>query len=46
MESVRPNRLFYTGHEILGARFSLRARHAASSILGSAGTIYVLRKSV
>ncbi len=43
VESVMPNRLFYTGHSVLDRRLPLPYRHLLSQYLGSACTIYVLR---
>jgi hypothetical protein len=43
VESVRPNRLFYTGHKLLGPRLNLSVRRKLSYLLGSSCVIYCLR---
>jgi SAM-dependent methyltransferase len=43
--SDRPTGLFYTGYTVLGGRMNFHARRRASSVLGSACRIFVLRPS-
>ena len=38
------NRLFYTGNAVMSLRLNLAHRRLLSSILGSSGHIFVLRK--
>jgi SAM-dependent methyltransferase len=42
IESISPNRLFYTGHSLFGARLNVRIRRWLSHVLGSACQVYVL----
>jgi glycosyltransferase involved in cell wall biosynthesis/SAM-dependent methyltransferase len=41
-----PMGLFYTGHMVLGKRWSLRARKRAASVLGSACILYKIKPGV
>lgn len=45
IKAVSTNRLFYTGNVVLGARFPMQMRTAASLFLGSACHIFVLKKA-
>lgn len=44
VERRRPLRLFYTGHELLGARLAVSVRRPASFLLGSSSMLYVVRR--
>lgn len=44
IEQVFPNRLFYTGWAVFGDLLSLQTRQRLSHVLGSACTVYILRK--
>jgi hypothetical protein len=43
---VEPMRLFYTGHMLLGRRWSLASRRNASRFLGSACILFKVRYRV
>ena len=43
LDRCQPNRLFYTGHQLLEARLSLECRRRMSRLFGSACLLYMLR---
>jgi ubiquinone/menaquinone biosynthesis C-methylase UbiE len=45
IQSCHPTTLFYSGYKLFGSALSLETRGKLSSLLGSSGVIYVLRKN-